>query len=53
MLKTVTFDTIDGMWILIGTCGYIVDKILHNLHSKASSNYLLHEKRQIYFEGVK
>ena len=53
VLETLKMDTINGFWILIGTCGYIIDKLIHSINNKSSSIHTLYRKRESYFEGVK
>ena len=44
-LEHLKFESINGFWILVGTCGYIIDKLIHNINNKSSSIHTLYEKR--------
>ena len=44
------FDNISGFWILIGTCSFMIDKMISIYNGKSDSTFLNYEKRQLYFD---
>lgn len=40
-----SFDSIHGFWILIGTCSFMIDKMMGVYNGKSDSIFLNYEKR--------